>query len=238
MKTVALITAALITAGCATTTNGDPRTATPGAAGPRPSTVAPVPTGPPIVPAASIKGKLLKRSDLGDIVGDTNLVAVANYTDPDRNADAFDPVNCGDRFLAASSVGYNAPGRMAMYGDGNRGSRGMLASQVIVAFPDVERSQQFMETTTDGWLRCPNDAPFTITDPGSAATVQTWIADVPLITPTRIATTLTRQGGPPRTCSHVIAIVSNVAVEGAACGDGDTAAQAGNITDRILAELP
>jgi len=238
MKTVALITATLITAGCATTTTGDPQPATPGAADPSSSTVASAPTGPPIVPAASIKGKLLKRSELGDIVGDTNLVAVADYTDPDRKANAFDPMDCGYRFLAGSSVGYTARGRLAMYGDGNRGARGTLATQVIAAFPDGEGSQRFMETTTAGWLRCPDDAPFTVTDPGATATVQTWVADEPLITPTRIATTLTRRGGSTRTCSHVVAVVFNVAVEGAACGDGDTVGQAGAIADRILGELP
>lgn len=237
MKSIALITATLITAGCATTTTGVPQRATPGTADPT-STVTPTPTGPPIVPAASIKGKLLKRSELGDIVGDTNLVAVADYTDPDRNADAFDPTDCGYRFLAGSSVGYTARSRLAMYGDGNRGARGTLATQVIVAFPDDEGSQRFMETTTDGWLRCPDDAPFTVTDPGATATVQTWVADEPLITPTRIATTLTRRGGSTRTCSHVVAVVFNVAVEGSACGDGDTAGQAGAIADRILAKLP
>jgi hypothetical protein len=239
VKTIAVLAATLAVAGCAHETGGAARAASSSAATSSTTPAAPTTTGTPVVPAASIKGDLLKGSELGAIVGDTDMVGVQTYTEPDNGSNAADPFWCGLRLLAASSVGYYAPGRLAMYGDANRGAGGKLAEQVVAAFIEPKLATQFLATNSRDWAQCPDGKAFPVAfsnHDGNRAVLH-WVPDKPVDTPTRIATTLTAQEGPPRTCSHVIAIYSNVVVEGGACGDGDTMSQANTIADQILAKV-
>jgi hypothetical protein len=213
--------------GCATKVEGSAQPAdTLG-----PTTTTPTPT---LVPTAGIADKLLKRDELGSIVGDTDLKDNANVTKPEWDG-GFVPEECGDRMVVAQDANYGS--QMAIAGNQATGARGQIASQVIAVWTNREGSRANVRLVALNWGVCPDNAPFTY-DSGHG--ISHWTAGTITANEdtSRISTTAQRQEPPPHTCGHVMAAQANVVVETSVCGDGDTLAAANQIADRILAKVP
>lgn len=235
VRIAALVAILAVTAGCSTQTSRSAQPEATSSSETSSTAVVTTPTGPPVVPAAAIKSMLLQRSELAAIVGDTDMAQVASYLDkPNSDTTGFDPFECSFRALAGSATAYYIKSRQALIGDVNRGARGQVANQVITAFADDHYPAMLLASAARGWKGCPVDEPFTVTD----GDLVTWIPDQPVVTPTRISTTMTRVGDTPRTCRHVIAAQYNLVVDVITCGDGDTTRDANQIVDRILAKIP
>jgi hypothetical protein len=129
-------------------------------------------------------------------------------------------------------------GKPALVGNANRGAGGQAVTQMIAVFEnpgDITNTGGAMWLIENEWRNCPDgDIFFIELDP---ANNQRWVP-YPISTgPNRIGTTFKRDGL-PRNCHHVVAHQANVLVEVLVCGDGDTAAPANTLTDRILAKVP
>jgi hypothetical protein len=217
-----------VSAGCGSITTGSAHRAD----DPPPATT--TSTGPAIVPTVGIKGKLLSLTQLGAIVGDTDMRQLAAYTEPDVDTSGLEPFDCRAAMLAATSSGYFQKTRQAMIGDTDRGAGGWAAAQVISVFASRDDPAEFLNATTRNWASCLRQGAVTLTGPPA----QHWTPRQPEQTATRIALTITRQEPPPRTCHHVMAAQANIAVEAVVCGDGDTVTPANQIVDALLAKFP
>jgi PknH-like extracellular domain len=227
----------VVVAGCATTLDGTAEPAD--TLGPNPTTS--TTAAPTLVPAAGINDKLLKRSELAGIVGDTDMRQFVTYVKPDDSVVlVVQPSECTYRLFVAGANAYGAGlgghELVAMAGDGNRGARGQVAYQVISVWQDRVQPVRAVEDIGLDWGLCP-DGVFTLNAPEGQAhwLTGTVISRAPA---PRISTTSQRQEPPPHTCSHVVAAQANVLVETSVCGDGDTMSAANQIADSLLAKFP
>jgi hypothetical protein len=222
----------MLTSGCADVIDGTAVTAeNPGAAAT--TSAAPTPT---LVPTASLSSLLLKRSELGDIVGDTDMTQQQEINSPmPAEAVHLDPFDCRARALPAEE-GLDLPSVQGIAGNVNRGARGMGVTQVVGVFTNRKDAADSPTFVLGTWKVCKDGQVYTI-DTGNGGS-QHWTAGPITGSNTRIETTATRQEPPPRTCHHIVTVQANVEVETIVCGDGDTTAQANMVVDRILAKVP
>jgi hypothetical protein len=223
----------VVAGGCATRVEGTAQPAD--TLGPT-STITTTPA-PALVPAAQAADKLLKRSELASIVGDTDMKEVGDLTKPEYNRSGFDPQECGERLLVGQSMGYGGDKMSAFVGNQARGARGQVASQVISVWVDRDQPRMTVRMTALDLDSCADNQTFTS---NLADGLHHWTSGTVTANEdtSRISTTSQRQEPPPHTCSKVMAAQANVVVESAACGDGDTLAAANQIADRILAKIP
>jgi hypothetical protein len=233
LRWAALTVATIALAACGDTTAG---TAHPAADPVKTTTTSVAAPAPSIVPAAGINTKLLSVTQLGVIVGDTDMRPVASYAEPNTFTSGINPVNCVGAAAAATANAYYTKARIAMAGDTNRGTGGQVATQVISVFGSRTDPANLLTSYRLDWASCLRKPSFTTTSDDvdqhwTASTAQE--ADV-----NRLSITLTRTEPPSRTCHHVVATQANVGVEAIACGDGDTTKEANEIVDTILAKIP
>ena len=190
------------------------------------------------MPAAGVADKLLTRSELGAIVDDIDMSEVESYIGPDTTTQGFQPRECLYRALVAAGLGYMGEGRRAMVGNTNRGINGRVAAQVISVWVDRKQPRAVLDSARRDWALCHDGERFTVlTSDGEAGPY--WVAGpISAEVETRASSVIERQDPPGRTCQHVFAVQANIGVETIACGEGDTAAQANEIADRILARFP
>lgn len=233
MRLIAMLTLSLALAGCADVVDG---TAAPAEA-PATTTAAPTTTAPAMVTTASLSTLLLKRGELGTIVGDTDMNQAQEITTghPNALANPVDPYECRDRTLPAETgMGFRSV--QGVLGNVNRGVGGQAATQVVAVFGNREDPGRALEVARDEWDDCAQGQVFTI-DAGDGAT-QKYSAGEVVPGQTRIGNTITRLDPPGRTCHKVMAAQANVLVETTVCGTGDVTAQANEIADVILAKVP
>lgn len=232
MRLIAVLTLSLALAGCADVVDG---TAAPAEA-PATTTAAPTTKAPAMVTTASLSTLLLKRGELGTIVGDTDMTQIEEITTakPGRTA-SVDPYSCRERTLYAE-VGMGVRTVQGVLGNVNRGARGQSAAQVVAVFDNRVDPGRYLALARDEWDDCLQGQVFTI-DPGDGDTSRYEAGEV-IAGKTRIGNTITRLDPPPRTCHKVMAAQFNVLVETTVCGTGDVAGQANEIADVILAKVP
>jgi hypothetical protein len=230
MRLVAVLGVCLAVAGCAPDVIDG--TARPGD---KPSTTAPTTSTPALVPTASLNTLPLKRSQLGDIVGDTNMTQVQEITRPSPQYVAIDPIDCKPRALPAET-GLGGKAVQGLVGNVNRGEQGQAATQIVAIFDNRQDASQTIDFVRANWQLCRDGQRFTI--PLDGGVTQHWIAREITSGDSRIGSTMTREEPPPRTCHHVMAAKANVVVETIVCGDGDTTAAANEIADQIVAKVP
>lgn len=202
---------------------------------PPPATTTTSPLTPTLVPAAAGPDLLLKRSELGEIIGDTDLVEKFAFTKPERQNTTIEPFACRSRALAGETgVWVKKP---TLVGNVNRGAREQAVTQTVAIFEnsaDITGQGEAMWIIESEWRNCPDGDIFFIEVEGKD---QRWVP-YPISTgPDRIGTTFQRDGL-PRNCHHVVAHRANVLAEAIVCGDGDNTAPANTIADRILAKVP
>ncbi len=234
----AAMCAVVMLAGCASAVDGgagpatDLGTATPSAQPPVTTTTA-APSTPALVPAASGADLLLKRSELGEIIGDTDLVETQAYTEPRRANVKIEPWGCRYRaWPGESGVWAKKP---TLVGNANRGAAGQSVTQMVAIFENPGDAAEALKTIERDWGTCPNGDIFFIEL--SPTNNQRWVPYPITTAPNRIGTTFQRDGL-PRNCHHVVANQANVLVDNLVCTDGDSTAPANTVADRILAKLP
>ncbi len=215
--------------GASSTTYVEPTSSIP----PPVSTTAAPPTS-TLVPAAAAPDLLLKRGELSEIIGDTDLVEKEAYTGRQSENVKIEPWPCRSRALPAETGLMKDP---TVMGNVNRGSRGQSVDQMVAIFEkpvDITASNGVMWLIEEEWRRCPDGDIFFIEVEGKD---QRWVPYPITKGPDRIGTTFQRDGL-PRNCHHVVAHQKNVLTEVIVCGDGDNTAPANTVADRILAKVP
>ena len=202
---------------------------------PPPVTTTAAPPTSTLVPAADAPDLLLKRSELGEIIGDNDLVELGTYTKWERQNINIEPWPCRARALAGEE-GLSGD-TITLTGNINRGARKQSVDQVVAIFEnpaDITASTGAMWVIEEQWRDCPDGDIFFIEVEGKD---QRWVP-YPISTgPDRIGTTFQRDGL-PRNCHHVVAHRRNVLADVIVCGDGDNTAPANTVADRILAKVP
>jgi PknH-like protein len=221
----------LVMSGCADVVDGTAIPGeTPGAAATTTTTM------PTLVPTASLSSLPLKRSELADLVGDTDMTQDKdiNSAMPEELVQ-LDPGECRSRALVGEE-GLSLPSMQGVAGNIDRGAGGVGVTQLVAVFTNRNDAANAPEYALGMWKLCNDGEAFTVNlgDKG----IQHWTVGTISGPKTRIETTFTRQDPPPRTCDHVMAAQANVVAEVIVCGNGDTAAQANAITDRILTKVP
>jgi hypothetical protein len=235
------VCAVVMLAGCGSAVEGDAGpasdlgTATSPAPPPTTTTAAPpaAPSTPALVPAASGADLLLKRSELGEIIGDTDVVETQAYTGPQRSNVKIDPWACRYRALVGESgVWAKKP---TLVGNANLGAHKQAVTQMVAIFENPGDAAEALKTVEHDWGTCPNgDIFFIELDPTNN---QRWVPYPVSTAPNRIGTTFQRDGK-TRNCHHIVANQANVLVDNLVCTDGDSVAPANTLTDRILAKVP
>jgi hypothetical protein len=232
---IGLFVVGLIVVACSNSTGSDAKPAhepegTPAVSADATSTALPTP---PLVAASAADDALLKRSELGAIIGDTDLRQVATFTKPWQSSEGVDPRDCAPRLGFNEAVG--AAGYQLAVGDSNRGARGQSAMQLVTVFVDREQPTQVAAGLGRMFGYCAEGEEFSTTARG---VTQHWTSGPATHGATRAGGGAQRQEAPPRNCYHAVAVRANTVVESIVCGDGDSAAQANAIVDRISAKLP
>ncbi|MFI5506042.1 sensor domain-containing protein [Mycobacterium sp. NPDC051804] len=235
----AVVCAVMMLAGCGSDTEegAGPSTGveTTTQSAPPPVTTTAAPATPTLVPAAAGADLLLKRSELGEIIGDTDLVELGTLTKWERQDVNIEPWPCRARALAGEE-GLSGD-TITLAGNVNRGARKQSVDQVVAIFEkptEITASTGVMWIIEEQWRDCPDGDIFFIEVEGKD---QRWVP-YPITTgPDRIGTTFQRDGL-PRNCHHVVAHRANVLADVIVCGDGDNTAPANTVADRILAKVP
>lgn len=194
--------------------------------GPLPTAVAapPNPSNP--------RDKLLAAAEVAGIVGEASMTEVGSAVEPERDT-RVKPSDCtplalpNDDWLYTNYVQLNA----ALYrGDGKHD-----VAQVVSTFKDATAATNMLSYAVYTWQKC--TAPFTIDQEDGAVR---HVAPGPVTsTDTRASAAMQSQDNAQRSCQHVLAAKSNFVVEVELCGDdGQTARQADEVTDKILAKIP
>lgn len=199
------------------------------------------PPAPRLVSAAAAGDALLKRTELGEIIADTELRQDKTYTKPSESGDGVLPRDCTPRLLFSEAVA--AAGYQAAVGNSNRGARGQSAAQLITVFTDREQPARVVGDLGRMLGNCAAGESFSTTASGAT---QQWIAGPAASDALGPVGGATRAGGgaqrqeeaTPRNCYHAVAARANVVAESVVCGDGDSTGQATEIVDRITAKLP
>jgi hypothetical protein len=231
-----LLVAGLLVLGCSDGTGGE----TPPAQSTESSGTSSAPPAPALVAAAHAKPALLKRSELGEIIGDTDLRQVQSHTKQWQSGEGADPRDCAPRLLFNEAVAAN--GYQLAVGDTNRGARGQIAQQLITVFDNRDQPAKVVGDLARMFGYCAAGEPFSTT---AGDVTQHWMpgpvtsdATGPLSDATRAGAGAQRQEAPPRNCYHATVARANVVVESVVCGDGDSEGQANTIIDRIAAKFP
>lgn len=245
---IGLLGIGLLLAGCSESTDGNVE-----ASSQQPTTAAAQSPG-TADPAKAARTALLQPGELGEIIGDTDLQQIATFSRPAQPSDGIEPRDCAARLLFQEAVG--ADGYQAVVGDNNRGTRGQSAAQLIQVFPETSpvwpqpgRQALRVAGNTVRMIndeQCREGVVFTVS---AKDVTQHWTAgpvtaENPEALPDPRRDTarggggVTRQEAPARNCYHAVLAHGSAVVESIVCGDGDSAAQANQVIDRIAAKLP
>jgi hypothetical protein len=242
---IAWLSVGMIVAGCSSdkADGGAQSAPAPSATTSTSTSSTPTSTSPPVpqlVTAVAARDALLKRAELGEIIGDTDVRQLNQYTRPWASSEGVEPPDCAPRLLfnqAVAAVNYQSA-----IGDNNRGAAGRTAAQLITVFDNRDQPAKVVGDFARMFGYCANQEVFSTT---SGDVTQHWTAGPPTSDATDPLSDATRAGGgaqrqeaPPRNCYHAAVARANTVVESLACGDGDAAAQANEIVNRITAKLP
>jgi hypothetical protein len=235
------LAAGLIVAGCSNGSGGYAAPAQP--TSPSSNTPTPTNTAPPtpkLITATAAHDALLKRTQLGEIIGDSDMRQTNQYTRPWVSSEGVEPPDCALRLLfnqAAAAGNYQSA-----IGDNNRGAAGNTVAQLITVFDNREQPAKVVGDFARMFGYCADQQLFRTT---SGDVTQHWTAigstsdaKDPLSDATRAGGGAQRQEAPPRNCYHAVVAQANGVVEALVCGPGDAAAQANEIVKRITEKLP
>lgn len=246
----------LLLAGCTQSVDGTATSSTAEAS--TTTTTAAAPPPPPAAPASVVtadiaRAALLKRSELGQILGDTDIKQISSYTKPFEISTGVEPADCASKLLFQEAI--SSSGYQAVMGDRNQGAQG-TAAQLIQVFPVTAKdwpvpNRQALRAAGNVVSQlydknCREGVTFTTT---AKDVTQHWTAgpvvsenpaalDDPRVDTARGGGGAVRQEAPARNCYHAVLARNNAMVQSIVCGAGDSQAQANQILDSIAAKLP
>lgn len=259
MRTViGLLGIGLLLAGCTQSVDGTAKSSTAEASTSTATTPAATPPPPPAAPASVVtadiaRAALLKRSELGQILGDSDIKQISSYTKPFELSTGVEPADCASKLLFQEAI--SSSGYQAVMGDRNQGAQG-TAAQLIQVFPVTAKdwpvpNRQALRAAGNVVSQlydenCREGVTFTTT---AKNVTQHWTAgpvvsenpaalDDPRVDTARGGGGAVRQEGPARNCYHAVLARNNAVVQSIVCGAGDSQVQADQVLDSIAAKLP
>lgn len=199
------------------------------------------PPPPAFVTAPAAHAALLKTADLAQIVGDTEMRPLAEFTHPWEPSTGVEPASCAPRLLFNQAIGANK--YQAVSGNRIKGARGQIVAQLITVFVDKDRPGAVVADFVKMFGYCPAQQAFSTTD---GRVTQHWMPtevrseglDRSGTIASRAGAGADREEAPLRGCYHAALAKANVTVEAIVCGDGDSAGMANTVIDRIAAKFP
>ena len=206
-----------------------------------PSSSSGTPSPPAFVTAPAARAALLKTADLAQIVGDTDMRPLSDFTHPWDPTTGIEPPACAQRLLFNQAVA--AAKYQAVSGNRVKGSRGQVVAQLITVFVDKIQPRAVLADFINMFGYCPAQEAFSTTD---GRVTQHWMPteivsegmDRSGRSATRAGAGADREEPPLRGCYHAALARANVTVESIVCGDGDLASMANAVVDRIAVKLP
>lgn len=235
----------VVLAGCGTTTSDDADRQGSGAgdstAAGTPSSSGEVASPPVLVTAPAAQDALLKSAELAQIVGDTEMRPLKDYTHPSESSKGVEPGSCAPRLLFNEAVA--AAKYQSVSGNNSKGARGQTAAQLITVFVDQAQPRAVVAALSRMFGYCPAGQPFSTT---VGDITQHWMPTAVTnegmdrwgTTASRAGAGADRQDASSRHCYHAALARANVTVESIVCGDGDSASMANAVIDRIASKLP
>ncbi|ETW24460.1 sensor domain-containing protein [Mycobacterium gastri] len=193
------------------------------AAKPATSTAAAAPT--------RIDSMLLGAAEIGNLVGDQNMVSAAHSDQLRSPQGTLSDPECLAAFEPLQESMYRPHDPTAVHSEVLHTQGENPAHRVIeaaVGFPSAEKARAFLQASADKWAACANKTvKFTTSSKSSEWTFGDVTGAPPKITQVR-----TETDGSGKTCQHVLKAVSDVVIEVEACGT-DIADGAGQIADQM-----
>lgn len=239
----ATVVLALMLAGCGSTESGNANEPTSRIAAT--TSVPPSPVGSPAPPAfvtaPAAQAALLKATELAQIVGDTEMRPLIEFTHPWEESTGVEPKSCAPRLLFNQAIG--AVKYQAVSGNRVKGARGQIAAQLVTVFVDRAQPGAVLADFILMFGYCPAQQAFSTT---ARDVTQHWmpteVASEGMDRSSRIASRAgagaDRLEAPARQCYHAAVARANATIESIVCGDGDSKAMANTVIDRIAEKLP
>lgn len=224
--------------GCGTsTTDGVTEQRSTAAVSPTSST----PPPPAFVTAPAAQSALLKTAEMAQIVGDTDMRPLSEFTHPWEPTTGVEPSLCAPRLLFNQAIA--AAKYQAVSGNRIKGKRGQIVGQLVTVFVDKARPRVVVAGFFNAFGYCNAGQPFTtsvgdVTQHWMPTAVMSEGLDRSGRTASRAGAGADRQEEPLRNCYHATLAKANVTVESIVCGDGDSVGMANTVIDRIAAKFP
>jgi hypothetical protein len=218
------LAAALALCGCVQTTPGSPVRA------PR---KAPAPNT-PTLSDSNLDQILLSADDVGSIVGGTGLQVNNSADDLSDSSDIVDRVECLGVMFAAEKKVYEGSKWKAVRDQVVRepgNDKKHWVEQTVVLFPSWEKAADFLQKSQNDWENCANSS---VTTQSSDNSSYDWkLGHVSRPSDTELTIAMSQQNSDNWNCQHALTAVSNVIVEGVACGRG-VSSEGEKIVSRIV----
>jgi len=223
-----LSTAALVTAGCATTTSG---------------TAAPAPA-PPITTAETLPALLLSAADVGSALSASDMAVTSDVTKPWNDSAHFTADSGAAGCLAVAGAAqqgvYAESGWTALHGQVLREpptaqAWSHYAVQAVVLFPSTQAATDFFARSTDSWAGCSNRE---LAYAQQLAPDQLWSIGSTTTDSGVLAVSRVQRDPQQWSCQRALTVHGTVGVDVEACSlDGPTVAAAW-IAQAIAGRLP
>lgn len=200
-----------------------------------------LPPRPAFVTAPAAQAALLKAAELAQIVGDTEMRPLIEFTRPAEESTGVEPKSCAPRLLFNQAIG--AVKYQAVSGNRVKGARGQIAAQLITVFVHGAQPGAVLADFILMFGYCPAQQAFSTT---ARDVTQHWmpteVASEGMDRSSRFASRAgagaDRLEAPARQCYHAAVARANTTIESIVCGDGDSKAMANTVIDRIAEKLP
>jgi hypothetical protein len=206
------LAASAVLSGCVQTTSGSPVRA------PRSS-----PAGPtvPTLSDSALDQIMLSVSDISSIVGGKGLQVTNSAQEFADSSDTIDNVECLGVMFAAERQVYEGSNWEAVRdqiirdpGDNKK----HWVEQTVVLFSSWEKAADFLNKAHDQWSNCANKS---VTTKGSGNKSYKWkLGQVGEPSDTEVTIDMNQQNSDNWSCQHALSAVSNIIIEGVACGQG------------------
>jgi PknH-like extracellular domain len=206
------VAASVVLSGCAQTTSGSPvRAPRSSPAGPAAKTFS----------ASALDDVMLSVGDVSSIVGGTGLQVSNSAQDLTDSSDTIDDVECLGVIFAAEKQVYAGSNWKAARDQIIRepgDNKQHWVEQTVVLFSSWEKAADFFDKAQDQWTNCANKS---VTTQGSGNASYNWkLGQTSEPSATELTIDMNQQNSNNWSCQHALSAVSNIIIEGVACGHG------------------
>jgi PknH-like extracellular domain len=224
---IAVVVAAAVLTGCATTVPGQP------VAGEEPR-----PSSPPVT-AGALEELLLNEAEINKAMGAAEMTVLETSKQMWDSSKAVSRVECLGAFGAAEYEVYTGSGWSAVRysslqepGD----DPPHFAEQAVVLFPSRDVAAKFFEDSAQAWARCANSG-YSFKLPEWPVPAQWTVSDV-ANAGGMLSTSMVMEDGDGWGCGRALMVGNNVVIDVSTCSYNDTGAPHVTIAQNIAAKLP